>query len=407
MPKIRVAHIITRLCKGGAQENTFHTVRLHNRGRFEVDLIAGHARGPEGSIEEAVRAAGIEIQREPWLVRNPAPLRDLLTLQRLTERLRRGRYDIVHTHTSKAGWLGRIAAHRAGVPLVVHTPHGNIFDGYFPAPVTRAFVWMERHAARRTHRIIELTPGGIEEHLAEGIGQREQYRVIFSGIDVSPYDEAIANRAATRAKLGMGDASSVVAGSPDPATALAEGLFLIGAVGRLEPVKGFTHFIEAALRVASASPQARFILAGDGSQRAALERQAAPLGTRFQFLGLRHDIPSLMAAFDILAVPSLNEGMGRVLLEAGAAGTPAVASSVGGIPDVVDDGETGLLVPPKDAGALADALLELAAQPERRRLMGDTARAKVVPAYSLEEMVRQIEALYEELLDEKARNSGG
>jgi glycosyltransferase involved in cell wall biosynthesis len=402
MPKIRVAHIITRLCKGGAQENTFHTVRLHNRDRFEVDLIAGHARGPEGSIEEAVRAAGIEIQREPWLVRNPAPLRDLLTLQRLTERLRQGRYDIVHTHTSKAGWLGRIAAHRAGVPLVVHTPHGNIFDGYFPAPVTRAFVWMERHAARRTHRIIELTPGGIEEHLAEGIGQREQYRVIFSGIDVSPYTEAIANRAATRAAL-----LSVVAGSPDPATCPTEGLLLIGAVGRLEPVKGFTHFIEAAQRVAAELPQARFILAGDGSQRATLERQAAPLGARFQFLGLRHDIPSLMAAFDILVVPSLNEGMGRVLLEAGAAGTPAVASRVGGIPDVVDDGETGLLVPPKDAGALADAVLELAAQPERRRLMGDTARAKVVPAYSLEEMVRQIEALYEELLDEKARNTGG
>ncbi len=416
MPKIRVAHIITRLCKGGAQENTFHTVRLHNRDRFEVDLIAGHARGPEGSIEEAVRAAGIEIQREPWLVRNPAPLRDLLTLHRLTERLCRGRYDILHTHTSKAGWLGRIAAHRAGVPLVVHTPHGNIFDGYFPAPVTRAFVWMERHAARRTHRIIELTPGGIEEHLAEGIGQREQYRVIFSGIDVSPYAEAIANREVTRASLlsvvaGSPDPATVPtpveAGSPDPATSPTEGILLIGAVGRLEPVKGFTHFIDAALRVASTLPQARFILAGDGSQRAALERQAAPLGDRFQFLGLRHDIPSLMAAFDILAVPSLNEGMGRVLLEAGAAGTPAVASRVGGIPDVVDDGETGLLVPPKDAGALADALLELAAQPERRRLMGDTARAKVVPAYSLEEMVRQIEALYEELLDEKARNSGG
>jgi len=401
MPKIRVAHIITRLCKGGAQENTFHTVRLHNRKRFEVDLIAGHAHGPEGSIEEAVRAAGIEIQREPWLVRNPAPLRDLLTLHRLTERLHRGRYDIVHTHTSKAGWLGRIAAHRAGVPLVVHTPHGNIFDGYFPAPVTRAFVWMERHAARRTHRIIELTPGGIEEHLAEGIGQREQYRVIFSGIDVSPYADAIAHRAATRAAL-----LPVVAGSPDPATCPSEGLLLFGAVGRLEPVKGFTHFIDAAHRVAAVLPNAHFILAGDGSQRAALERQAAPLGERFQFLGLRHDIPSLMAAFDILVVPSLNEGMGRVLLEAGAAAVPVVASRVGGIPDVVDDGETGLLVPPKDAAALADALLELAAQPERRRLMGDTARAKVVPAYSLEEMVRQIEALYEELLDEKARNTG-
>lgn len=381
--KIRVAHVITRLCKGGAQENTFHTVRLHDRARFEPHLIAGYARGSEGSIEAAVEAAGISIHREPGLTRNPAPLRDMLTLRRLTRRFREARYDIVHTHTSKAGWLGRIAAHRAGVPIIVHTPHGNIFDGYFPAPVTRVFVWMERHAARRTGRIIELTPRGIEEHLAEGIGQREQYRVIFSGIDTQPFADAIARRRKTRDALGV----------PEERT-------LIGYVGRLEPVKGPRHFIDAAREVARLSPDARFVVIGDGSQRDALKQQASTLGERIQFLGMRQDIPNLMAALDILAVPSVNEGMGRVLLEAGAAATPVVASRVGGIPDIVDDGETGLLVPPRDAAALAQALLELASQPERRRLMGDTARAKVVPHYSLENMVRQIEALYEELLDE-------
>jgi glycosyltransferase involved in cell wall biosynthesis len=383
LPKVRVAHVITRLCKGGAQENTFHTVRLHDRARFEPHLIAGYARGPEGSIEAAVEAAGIPLLREPGLTRNPAPLRDLLTLHRLTRRFQEERYDIVHTHTSKAGWLGRIAAHRAGVPIIVHTPHGNIFDGYFPAPVTRAFVWMERHAARRTDRIIELTPRGIEEHLAEGIGQREQYRVIFSGIDTRPFADAIDRRKKTRDLFGV----------PEEST-------LIGYVGRLEPVKGGRHFIEAAQAVSRQLPSARFIVVGDGSQREALERQAASLDDRIRFLGLRQDIPNLMAALDILAVPSLNEGMGRVLLEAGAAAIPVVASRVGGIPDIVDDGETGLLVPPRDDDALAKAMLELARQPERRRLMGDTARAKVVPHYSLENMVRQIEALYEELLDE-------
>ena len=381
--KIRVAHVITRLCKGGAQENTFHTVRLHDRARFEPHLIAGYARGPEGSIEAAVEAAGIPVLREPGLTRNPAPLRDLLTLRRLTRRFREARYDIVHTHTSKAGWLGRIAAHRAGVPIIVHTPHGNIFDGYFPAPVTRVFVWMERHAARRTGRIIELTPRGIEEHLAEGIGQRSQYRVIFSGIDTQPFAEAIARRRETRDALGV----------PEERT-------LIGYVGRLEPIKGPRHFIEAAREVARLIPDARFVVIGDGSQRDALKQQASALGERIQFLGMRQDIPNLMAALDILAVPSVNEGMGRVLLEAGAAAIPVVASRVGGIPDIVDDGETGLLVPPRDDAALAKAMLELASQPERRRLMGDTARAKVVPHYSLDNMVRQIEALYEELLDE-------
>jgi glycosyltransferase involved in cell wall biosynthesis len=382
--KIRVAHIITRLCKGGAQENTFHTVRLADSDRFEADLISGPTHGREGSIEEVIREAGIVIQREPFLVRNPAPLRDLLTLRRLTRRLRQGRYDIVHTHTSKAGLLGRLAAERAGVPIVVHTPHGNVFHGYFNPILTRLFVWMERHGARRTGRIIELTAGGIEEHLNEGIGQRDQYTVIFSGIDIHPFDAAIENREATRAARGI---------APEDV--------LIGGVGRLEPVKGFTYFVEAAKAIAAKAPEARFLHAGAGSQAAKLREAAGPLGERFQFAGLREDVPELMAAMDILVAPSVNEGMGRVLLEAGAAAVPAVASRVGGIPDIVDDDETGLLVPPRDAAAIAGAVLELIRAPERRRLMGATARAKVAPHYSLESMVERIEALYEELIDEK------
>lgn len=398
MKKIRVAHVITRLCQGGAQENTFHTVRLHDRDRYEVDLIAGHAHGPEGSIEDGVRRAGITIRREPFLVRNPAPLRDLIALQRLTALFRREHYEIVHTHTSKAGWLGRVAAHRAGVPIVVHTPHGNIFDGYFSAPVTRAFVWMERHAARRTHRIIELTPVGIEQHLAEGIGQREQYRVIFSGIDTAPFLAAAAQRDDVRRRL-LDAASTPRHASGGPQIQVAP--LLIGGVGRLEPIKGFTYFIEAARIILEQLPHARFVLVGDGSQRAALERQAAPLGDAVTFLGMRQDVPEVMAALDVLVVPSLNEGMGRVALEAGAAGIPVVASRVGGLPDVIDDGETGLLAPPKDARAIADAVLELVRAPERRALMGATARARVVPHFSLENMVLRIEELYEELLRER------
>jgi glycosyltransferase involved in cell wall biosynthesis len=390
MSRVRVAHIITRLCTGGAQENTFQTVHLHNPDRFEADLISGPTKGKEGSIEDEVAAAGVPILREPFLLRRPAPLADAITLRRLTRRLREGRYDIVHTHTSKAGFLGRLAAERAGVPVVVHTPHGNIFDGYFNPGLTRLFVWMERHAARRTDAIIELTPGGIDAHLAEDIGRREQFRVIFSGIDTTPYAAAIQRREVARATLGIG---------PDEV--------LIGGVGRLEPIKGFTYFVEMAKRVADNAPETRFAVAGSGIQEDTLRRATASLGDRFRWLGLRHDVPELMAAFDLIVVPSLNEGMGRVLLEAGAAGTPAVATRVGGIPDVVDDGETGLIVPPKDTEALAEAVLTLVRAPERRRLMGDTARAKVVPHYSLEAMVRQIEDLYEELLHAKARNARG
>lgn len=384
MKKFRVAHVITRLCKGGAQENTFHTVRLSNRERFDTDLISGYTRGSEGSIEETVRATGIEILREPALVRQVAPLCDCAALLRLTRLFRQKQYHIVHTHTSKAGFVGRLAAKRAGVPIIVHTPHGNVFDGYFSRPVTRVFVWMERCAARATDRIIELTPKGIEAHLAQKIGRLEQFVTVFSGIDLSPYDGAIERRAETRKALGVGP-----------------GDFLVGAVGRLEPVKGFAHFVSAARLIADTVPEARFVLAGQGSLEQELRRQAADLGNRFQFLGPRDDVPELMAAMDVFVLTSVNEGMGRVLLEAGAAGTPSVATAVGGVPDVIDDGRTGILVPSRNPKAVADTVCRLAHDLGLRRDMARAARARVVPAYGIERMVERIEMLYEELIRER------
>lgn len=383
MRKIRVAHVITRLCKGGAQENTFHTVRLANRDRFDVDLITGQIPSNETSIEDTMRAAGVDIIREPHLVRPISLWNDWLALRSLTALFKEKRYDIVHTHTSKAGFLGRIAARRANAKIIVHTPHGNIFHGYFSKPMTKLLIAMERHVARDTHRIIELTPGGIEEHMAEGIGRREQYVSIFSGIDLQPYDSAIAHRDETRRALGI---------APEHV--------LIGGVGRLEPVKGFPHFVEAAYRIADAHSNARFVLAGDGTLREALEQRAADLGERFQFLGLRHDVPDLMAAMDVFVLPSINEGMGRVLLEAGAAGTPVVASNVGGVADIVTHGETGILVPPRKPIRIAEAVCALIEDSDLRRKMGQAARAKVCPHYGLENMVAQLEALYEELIKE-------
>ncbi len=388
MRKVRVAHVITRLCKGGAQENTFHTVRLANPERFEIELISGWTHGDEGSIESAVTAAGINIIREPALIRPVSPVHDFIALRRLTRLFKEKRYDIVHTHTSKAGIVGRLAAERAGTRIVVHTPHGHIFHGYFSRPITRLFVWAERHAARRTDRVITLTPAGIEQHLDEGIGRREQYTAIFSGIELAPYDLAVKLRDETRRKLGVG---------PND--------FLIGGVGRLEPIKGFTYFVKAAELIAAHLPAARFVLVGSGSLDQELRRAAAGFDDRFQFLGLRNDVPTLMAAFDVCIVPSLNEGMSRVILEAGAAGVPVVATSVGGIPDILDAGVTGLLVAPRDATALADAVLRLAEVPELRRVMGEAAREKVAPEFGLDVMVRRIENLYEELIEEKGLES--
>ena len=383
MTKIRVAHIITRLCRGGAQENTFHTVRLHNRDRFEVDLIAGTNTGEEGSLEDDVLASGIEIVRTPSLIRDVSFLKEFRAATELTRLLKDRRYDIVHTHTSKAGFIGRYAAKRVGVPIVVHTPHGNIFDGYFSPARTRVFTAMERTAARWTDRIIELTDGGIEECLEQGIGRREQYTTIFSGIDLGGYVELEEKRASFREELGID-----------------ENMVLIGGVGRLEPVKGFRYLVEAALEL-KGMPNAMFIHAGRGSLESELRILASPLGENFRFLGLRNDIPRVMAGLDLLVVPSLNEGMGRVVLEAGAAGTPVLGSNVGGIPDVVREGETGRLFTKKDRAAIAKLIRELADVPEHLNQLGEAARRFVVPAFSLENMVEHIESLYETLIKEK------
>jgi len=383
MNRIRVAHVITRLCKGGAQENTFHTVRLANPERFEVDLISGPTRGSEGSIEDAVRAAGIDVIREPHLLRDVAPIHDLLALRGLTHLFRTERYQIVHTHTSKAGFVGRVAAARAGVPIIIHTPHGNVFDGYFSKTLTGIFVRMERYAVRKTTRIIALTPEGVAEDLAHGIGTPDQYTTIFSGVDFAPFDRAISRRYPTRQSLGI-----------------ERGDFLVGGVGRLEPVKGFAYFVQAARLVAEAVPEARFILVGNGSQYAELAAQLGAIRDKFVMLGMRDDVPELMAAMDVFVLPSLNEGMGRVLLEAAAAGTPAVAANVGGVPTIVKHEHSGILVPPRDPEAIAAAVISLARDPVRRRALADRART-AAPAYSIERMVERIESLYEELIKEK------
>jgi len=379
--RLKVAHVITRLCNGGAQENTLHTVRLLDPAKYKVDLISGPIAGPGGSIEEQVQAMDIEVIRVPELIRDPSPAKDWAALRRLRRIFRQNRYDIVHTHTSKAGYLGRIAAAQAGVPYIAHTPHGHVFHSYFDIPTTWFFIALERHAAGKTNRIIGLTRREIEDHLQRGIGAREQYAEIFSGVDMAPYQNLANKRADQRAELGV-----------------SEDDVLVGGVGRLETVKGFTYFVDAARQLAQAHSRCQFVIVGDGSLRRHLEESTGNIRDRFRFLGWRNDVPAVMAALDVLVAPSLNEGMGRVVVEAGAAGTPVVASRVGGIPDLIDHDKTGILVEPRDAAAVAQAVSALIADPEKRRALGAQAREKMFPAYSLQNMVQRIEALYEEMV---------
>ncbi len=383
---IKVLHIITRLDRGGSSENTLLTaVGLRERG-YEVVVVAGPGTGHRAPTERKAHSCGVEIKGLAELVREISPLKDIFAFIKLFFLIRRGRYQIVHTHSSKGGILGRWAAWLAGAPIIIHTPHGHVFYGYFGPLLSRVFLWLEWASARMTRKIISLTDLERDEHVRFGVGRREQFVTIASGVELGRFT-SVGQEEALRAKEEL---------------ALPSHAPLIGSVGRLEPIKGYRYFLEAAALVLRSYPEAYFLLAGDGRERSELSdrAQALGIGERFCLLGWRDDVPSLLKAMDLFVIPSLNEGMGRSAVEAMAAGLPVVASRVGSLPEVVAHGDTGLLVPPADPEALASAILSLLKDPRGRRAMGERARAAVDP-YSVEIMVERIEALYRELLREK------
>jgi glycosyltransferase involved in cell wall biosynthesis len=380
--RLRILHVITRLVVGGAQENTLLTVTRLDRVKYEVTLASGPTAGPEGSLEDHLPPT-VAFERIPELVRYPHPVTDLLAIRRLYRLMLRDRYHIVHTHTTKAGIVGRIAARLARVPIVIHTPHGHAFHAYLNRVGSEALKWVERSLARRTDQIVCLTPAERDDHLRYRIGGREQFEIIHSGVDVDRFKQVPIDAAARRRAVGL------------PASGP-----LIGCVARLVPVKGVEYLLEATPALRAAAAGATVVVVGDGPLRPELERRAHALGLdgTVVFLGLRRDVPDLMPLFDLLVLPSLNEGMGRVAVEALAAGRPVVGSRVSGIQDIVADGQTGLLVPPADPHALAAAIIRCLGDPEQARAMGRRGQAKA-REYSIEAMMAKIEGMYERWAD--------
>jgi len=382
-----VFHVITQLDQGGSARSTYLTVLGHARDRFRVGLIYG--RSAERSEAHAarlvmdlkdLRAAGVALFEVPSLIREIRPVQDARATLMLWRVFRRARPDIVHTHTSKAGAVGRVAAWLARVPIVIHTPHGHIFYGYFGRVMSGVVRLVERALARVTDRIVTLTERGAQEHVRYRIAGPDKFVTIPSGISLSAFRSARAEPDMKRKELGLPDEGPI-----------------IGTMGRLVPIKGHEWLLKAAPRVLSEFPHAGFVLLGDGPLRGSLQLLAEKLGIsgHVTFLGARHDVPECLATFDIFAFPSLNEGMGRALVEAMAMGVPAVATNVGGIPDIVVDGATGLLVPPMDDAALADALLGLLRDPARRQAYGQAARRRVDDRFDVAAMVSDIEHLYD------------
>jgi len=379
--KIRVLHVITRLVVGGAAENTLLTVARLDRSRYTVALASGPSIGPEGSMEDQI-PVDVTFERIPELVRDPHPLKDGLAILRLYALMRRGRFHIVHTHSTKAGLLGRIAARLARVPIAVHTPHGHPLHDFLSPMWSEVLKWVERWLSRWTHRIICLTEVERDDLLRFRIGTEDRLEVIHSGVDIDRFRQARITPATTRQALGL---------PPEGP--------LVGCVARLVQVKGINFLLEALPLVRAVIPHASAVLVGDGPFRAELERHASVLGVdgAVTFLGLRRDVAEIMPLFDVFVLPSLNEGMGRVAVEALATGRPVIGSRIDGLQRVIIDEETGLLVPPADPGALAKAIIRCLTDPGLSSAMGARAQRQV-ECYSVGSMIAKIDHLYSQTL---------
>jgi glycosyltransferase involved in cell wall biosynthesis len=385
---VRVLHVITRLILGGAQENTLLTVIGQQRDpRFRVTLLAGIDLGPEGNLHERARLEGVDLVLLPSLVRPIRPLADLRALLALYRVMKSGRFDIVHTHSSKAGILGRIAAHAAGVPVVIHTLHSLVFHEYQAAWKNRLYVGLKRMCAPWTDVIISVNDKTRYIAIASGVGRPEQHVTIHSGMDLTPFVSVSSGLTVEAAKRRLG---------------IPEDALVVGKIARLFPLKGHDLFFEAAERIARAEPRAHFLLVGNGTLRAELEARARTLGLlpRTLFTGLvpPEQVPAHIQAMDVVVHCSLREGIARVLPQAGAVGKPVVAFHMDGAPEVIREGVSGYLVPPRDTAALADRALFLLGNPALREAFGQEGRRVAVESFGLDRMVSAINAVYWERL---------
>lgn len=387
----KVIHIITRMDMGGSAQNTLMSC-LELVGTYETVLAFGPSSESRMTPEEQqsvdrqmarLRSRGGRVAVFPDLVRRIDPIRDTVTFSRLVRWFRKEAPDIVHTHSSKAGLLGRWAAWMAGVPVIVHTPHGHVFYGHFRAAVSNLFLLLERLSDRVTDHLICLTQGEFTDYIDLHVTLPGKASVIHSGVDLQRFRKPEVAPTATRGSFGIHDRTLVV-----------------GTVGWLLPIKGPEVLLEAMGHVWQRRSNIALIYVGKGDLEEPLKAMVRRLNVadRVRFLGWRTDIPDLMHSFDIFVLPSRNEGMGRVIVEAMAAGLPVVASRTGGLPDLVSDGHNGFLVPPGDAAALGRAIRKLCDTADLRQRMGEQGRRRAED-FSLQRMVDKLDALYIRMLN--------
>ncbi|TKB63073.1 MAG: glycosyltransferase family 4 protein [Nitrospira sp.] len=383
----KVVHIITRLDRGGSAQNTMLTALGHDRSHFEPVVITGQAgrwdaQGGMTAITENLRLLekeGICYHMVPSLVRHLSLRADLTALWSLIALLRQEQPNIVHTHTSKAGVLGRLAAWITRVPVIVHTPHGHVFYGHFGSIFSWVFLQIERALAWITDVLIALTAAEKTEHLERGVGWADRFAVIPSGIDIDRFNQV---RKAGKVMPEWFDCP------PDA--------IVIGSVGWLTDIKGHRFLVAAVARLKQEYPHLHLVILGSGGQYEALLHQArrAGISQSVHLVGHREDVERALAGMDGFVLPSLNEGMGRALIEAMAAGLPVIASRVGGIPALIEDEKNGLLVPAGDSLALAVAVRRILSDPLCARTLGQNAMKSIGTVYGVPAMLRAIESIY-------------
>ena len=370
---LHVLHVLTNLGGfGGIQEYVTNLVTRLDRNKFQVEIAVGPGDGP---CLSRVREAGIPVHHISSLIRSVRPLTDLQALLQLVKLLRSRRYDIVHTHMTKGGFLGRIAARLARIPLVVAGAHnfGVLHFGKFVG----ACFWLFDTVMVRcfTDLVISVSEQNRREAIRLKMIPPHKIVTVTSGIDLPKF-------------LSV---PTVPSRYYSPAESL-----IVGTVTRLVPVKGIPDLLHAMAEVVQVFPSARLLIVGDGPERVAIERHIGNLSLSpyVTLLGDRSDVVQLLSGFDVFVLASHSEGLPIAVMEAMAAGCPIIATQVGGIPELITHDVSGILVPPRDVHALAQALLSLLLDHSRRQALGRAARQTAVQHLSLTRMASEVEALY-------------
>ncbi|MBN2642401.1 MAG: glycosyltransferase family 4 protein [Victivallales bacterium] len=378
--KLKICHVITRMIVGGAQENTLLTIIGHILKGHEVTLVTGPSPGPEGELLANKDFPEFEIVENPWLVRELNPVKDLKAYFTLKKFFTERGFDVVHTHSSKAGIVGRVAAYKANVPFVTHTVHGQAFHRNEKVWKNCLYIHAERFAAKYCHKIYAVAQAMIDQCVEAGVAPADKYKVVYSGMDIDKFLNSTPE-AELKAQLGIPDKVKV-----------------IGTVARLFPLKGYEQFIPAAAEILKQRPDTHFLIVGNGIMLDDIKAQIKTLGIadKFSFAGLvpPDQVYRYIALMDILVHLSLREGLPRSVVQALASGKPAVAYHLDGTPEVVINGETGFTLEPESIEQVTQSCLKILDDPALAEQMSSKCKDMVRSKFDWRVMANVLEEEY-------------